>query len=181
MFFGCSSAISVSVAKLSSLSCVTSFIKVCLIFMAVWGIHCKFHKNDNSHTQTCLEFKEAVSFLSITAAANNNLFTTAQLCSCQSVHCFLSLIMKVNRVKKPHDKFQPQSVCAPAMLQLPPLFFWTVQVNYLEHHPSTLNTRWSKELTRVEHFIPVFADRQTARGTRPCHVSFFTTGLVHRC
>lgn len=82
MFFGCYSAISVAVGELSFLNCMTSFIKVYLIFMAVWGVPLKFHKNDNSHTQTCFEFKAAVSFLSITLAANNNLFTRVQLCSC---------------------------------------------------------------------------------------------------
>lgn len=33
----------------------------------------------------------------------------------------------------------------------------------MEQHPNTQDTRWSKELTRVEHFILTFADRQTAR------------------
>lgn len=80
MFFGCSSAISVAVGELSSLNCVTSFIKVYLIFMAVWGVPRKFRKNDNSDSQTCFEFKDAVSFISITVAANNNLFRV-QLCS----------------------------------------------------------------------------------------------------
>lgn len=82
MFFGCSHAISVAVGQLPFLNCVSSFIKVYLTFMAAWGVPCKFYRNDNSHTQTCFEFKEAASFISITVAANNNLFTRVQLHSC---------------------------------------------------------------------------------------------------
>lgn len=82
MFFGCSHAISVAVGQLPSLNCVTSIVKVHLTFMAVWGAPYKFHKNDNSHTLTCFEFKEAVSLIGITAAANNSIFTRVQLCSC---------------------------------------------------------------------------------------------------
>lgn len=74
MFFGCSHATSFAVGELSSLNCVTSFVRVCLTFMATWAIPCKFYKNGNSHTKTCFGFKEAVSFISITVVVNNNLF-----------------------------------------------------------------------------------------------------------
>ena len=72
--------------------------------------------------------------------------------------------MKVSRVTNSHHKFQLQLVCPPAMLLFPSLFFWTAGVNFLEQHPNTLNTRWSKDLTKEEHFIlTCLYSRQTAR------------------
>lgn len=77
---------------------------------------------------------------------------------------FLSLIMKVSRGTNPNNTLQPQLVCPSAMLLFLSLSFWAAWVSCLEQHPNTLNTTWSKKVTRGAHFIlSCLQSKQTAR------------------
>lgn len=100
-----------------------------------------------------------LNILQITPFALELNYVPIRLCT-----LFLRLTMKVSRGTNPNNTLQPRLVWPSAVLLFPSLSFWAAWVSCLEQRPNTLNTTWSKEVTRGEHFILLcLQGKQTAR------------------